>query len=122
MNETLRACDTCGAVIPHDAPDDLCPQCLLRSDPTTAKTRIALATTPPKPFPGQVFGPYRILRLLGQGGMGSVFEADHMPTGRRLALKVMNHALVGEADLFLIFGGWIICLVLNLLINKKQKE
>ncbi len=30
-------------------------------------------------------------------------------------------SLVGEADLLLIFGGWIICVVLNLLINKNQK-
>ena len=33
------------------------------------------------------FGDYRLLRLLGSGGMGKVFEAEHQPTGRRIALK-----------------------------------
>ncbi len=33
------------------------------------------------------FGDYRLLRLLGSGGMGKVFEAEHRPTGRRVALK-----------------------------------
>ncbi len=35
-------------------------------------------------------GKYRILRLLGQGGMGAVYEATHMGTGRRVALKVIT--------------------------------
>jgi hypothetical protein len=98
MNDTLRACNTCGAVIPPDAPEALCPQCLLRSDPETLKTPKASAPTVLRPIQGQDFGPYRILRLLGQGGMGSVFEAEHKPTGRRLALKVINHTLAAEAD------------------------
>ncbi len=49
-------------------------------------------------MPGQMFGDYRILRLLGQGGMGKVFEAEHGETGRRVALKVMSHALASEQD------------------------
>ncbi|MDB6031796.1 MAG: pknH 2, partial [Verrucomicrobiales bacterium] len=50
------------------------------------------------PIPGQTFGQYRIIRLLGKGGMGEVYEAEHMETGRRLALKVMNHALASDQD------------------------
>ncbi|HUF63842.1 MAG TPA: protein kinase [Verrucomicrobiales bacterium] len=49
-------------------------------------------------MPGQMFGDYRILRLLGQGGMGKVFEAEQGETGRRVALKVMSHALSSEQD------------------------
>ncbi|WP_231615791.1 protein kinase domain-containing protein [Novipirellula artificiosorum] len=43
--------------------------------------------------PEQKFGTYRIVRRLGRGGMGVVYEADHLPTSRRVALKVMGHSL-----------------------------
>ncbi len=37
------------------------------------------------------FGPYRILRTLGEGGMGVVYEAEQMqPVRRRVALKVLK--------------------------------
>ncbi len=40
--------------------------------------------------PGSVLGPYRTLALLGQGGMGVVYEAEEIETGRRVALKVLS--------------------------------
>jgi WD40 repeat protein len=47
--------------------------------------------------PGSLFGAYRIIRLLGHGSMGSVFEAEHLVLGRRVALKVMGDWLRGQA-------------------------
>jgi tRNA A-37 threonylcarbamoyl transferase component Bud32 len=35
---------------------------------------------------------YRVLRLLGQGGMGSVYEAEQIAMQRRVALKVIRRA------------------------------
>ncbi len=35
-------------------------------------------------------GRYHVLRLIGAGAMGSVFEAEHTGTGRRVALKLIN--------------------------------
>ena len=41
-------------------------------------------------------GPYLLLRELGRGGMGRVFRARHAPTGREVALKVLNEGAGSE--------------------------
>ena len=39
---------------------------------------------------------YRVIGPLGQGGMGAVFLAEHIKMERRVALKVINSALLGD--------------------------
>src|SRR6185295_4376853 len=97
MNQT---CSGCGLPLPTDAPAGLCPQCLLASEAATMTEGRAATPGQPRsvPIPGEVFGGYRIIRLLGKGGMGEVYEAEQLATGRRLALKVMLHALASEQD------------------------
>ena len=40
--------------------------------------------------PGQLLGNYQIIRKLGQGGMGAVFEAVHTKISRRVAIKLLH--------------------------------
>ncbi len=47
--------------------------------------------------PGQIIDrEYRVERLLSQGGMGAVYVAEHVATGKRRALKVMLPHLVRD--------------------------
>ena len=40
--------------------------------------------------PGTVLGKYSIIRLLGSGGMGAVYEATHTEIGKKVAIKVLS--------------------------------
>ena len=45
-----------------------------------------------------VEGRYRIIKTLGEGGMGTVFLAEHTLIKRRVAIKVLHPELATDAD------------------------
>jgi eukaryotic-like serine/threonine-protein kinase len=47
---------------------------------------------------GQWFGNYRALSLLGEGGMGAVYLAEHPSIGRRVAIKVLRKELIRDTQ------------------------
>jgi len=48
--------------------------------------------------PGQRFGGYVIVRPLGKGGMGQVYEAEETGSGRRVALKLLGRGLGDDEE------------------------
>src|ERR1051326_1138962 len=90
----MAACPQCSAELKPGDPAGLCPGCLLaaavgsgfRSEERETET----ATTDLQQTHDS-FGPYRILRVLGEGGMGTVHLAEQIePIRRRVALKVVK--------------------------------
>jgi serine/threonine-protein kinase len=49
--------------------------------------------------PGSIVGAYRIVKQIGAGGMGEVFEATHVVLSRRVAIKVLHRELSGAAGM-----------------------
>ena len=48
---------------------------------------------------GQILdGKYRLVRLLGEGGMGSVYEAQHAVIGRRCAVKFLHTEIANSPE------------------------
>ena len=59
---------------------------------------IVFALTPGKSLIGQQFGSYHIVSPLGAGGMGEVYRAQDYKLGRDVAIKVLPHQFVGDAE------------------------
>ena len=104
--DPVPRCARCGAALPSDAPDQLCPTCLLNAalgegsglSRATEHTQPSGRVPAARFLPGSRLGSYEIVRLVGRGGMGEVYEARSLDDGRRLALKVLTTHLDRPAD------------------------
>lgn len=52
---------------------------------------------------GERIGSYRVERLVGQGGMGAVYEAVHEQLGRKAAIKLLRRELSQDPQIAMRF-------------------
>jgi serine/threonine protein kinase/HD-like signal output (HDOD) protein len=57
-----------------------------------------LPTPPVDTLLGQTLGSFRVISLLGEGGMGRVYLAEHVLIGRRAAIKVLASEIADNED------------------------
>ena len=91
----MTVCPVCKTELKAGLPGGLCANCLLSAAVDTNspshEADSETATLHLDALDSDTFGPYRILGLLGEGGMGSVYLAEQTtPIHRRVALKVVK--------------------------------
>ncbi|MCC7374375.1 MAG: serine/threonine protein kinase [Verrucomicrobiales bacterium] len=101
MSPDPPSCPQCGAPVPANAADLLCPRCLflsLQAEPGDATPTISEGGTTGSAEVLQQWGDYDLVEKIAQGGMGLVFKARQRRLKRWVAVKVVSGGALALPD------------------------